>query len=177
MSDDASDIVSAGLAEHLARLWRYGLVLSVSRDTAEDLVQATCVRALERSHQFQPGTKLDRWLFTILNSIWKNELRSQKIRQGAGFVDADQVLTTDGVEQVETNILARQVLVEVQSLPEVQRVTVFLVYAEGLTYKEAADALDVPIGTVMSRLAAARTKLGQLNQDSLKAKKKTGKRK
>ena len=62
MSDDANDIVSAGLAGHLARLWRYALVLSGNRDTAEDLVQATCVRALERSHQFQPDTKLDRWM-------------------------------------------------------------------------------------------------------------------
>lgn len=78
MTDDAKDTVSAGLAENLTRLWRYGLVLSSNRDAAEDLVQATCIRALERSHQFQPGTKLDRWLFTILNSIWKNEIRSQK---------------------------------------------------------------------------------------------------
>lgn len=169
MADDVHEIVSSGLPEHLARLWRYGLVLSGNRAAAEDLVQATCVRALEKSHQFQPGTKLDRWLFTILSSIWKNELRSQKIRQGAGFVDAEQALTTDGEKVAETNILARQVLEEVQALPEVQRVTVFLVYAEGLTYQEAADALDVPIGTIMSRLAAARAKLGQLNRDSAQA--------
>lgn len=177
MNDDATDIVSAGLTKHLARLWRYGLVLSGSRDMAEDLVQATCMRALERSHQFKPGTKLDRWLFTILHSIWKNEIRSQKIRRGAGVVPAEEVLKTDGAAQVETNILASQVLEEMQSLPVVQRVTVFLVYAEGLTYKEAAEALDVPIGTIMSRLAAGRAKLGQLNQDGSKANKATGQRK
>ncbi len=177
MSDDASDIVREGLAGHLVRLWRYGLVLSSSRETAEDLVQATCVRALERSGQFQPGTKLDRWLFSILNSIWKNEIRSQKIRQGAGLVDAEEVLTTDGAANIETNILARQVLTEVQSLPEVQRVTVFLVYAEGLTYKEAAGTLDVPIGTIMSRLAAARAKLGQLNEAAPARGKETDRRK
>jgi RNA polymerase sigma-70 factor (ECF subfamily) len=174
LTNDAKDTVSAGLAENLTRLWRYGLVLSGNRDTAEDLVQATCIRALERSHKFQPGTKLDRWLFTILNSIWKNEIRSQKIRQGAGFVNAEEVLKTDGASQVETNIFARQVLEEVQSLPEVQRVTVFMVYAEGLTYKEAAEALDVPIGTVMSQLAAARMKLGQLNSDGSKVKHEKG---
>jgi len=177
MSEDANDIVSAGLAGHLARLWRYGLVLSSNRDTAEDLVQATCVRALERAHQFQPGTKLDRWLFSILNSIWKNEIRSQKIRQGAGFADAEDVLITDGATQIETNIFARQVLTEVQSLPEVQRVTVFLVYAEGLTYKEAAETLDVPIGTIMSRLAAARAKLGQMNEEGQVRRKETDQRK
>lgn len=176
MSDNVHEIVSTGLAECLARLWRYGLVLSGSRDTAEDLVQATCVRALERSHQFQPGTKVDRWLFSILNSIWKNEVRSRKVRMGEGLVDAEEVLTTDGAKQVETNILARQVLAQVQSLPEVQRATVFLVYAEGLSYKEAAETLDVPMGTIMSRLAAARTKLGQLNEDGPAGRKHTGRR-
>ncbi len=173
MSDDAHNTVNAGLAEHLTRLWRYGLVLSGSRDAAEDLVQATCVRALERSQQFQEGTRLDRWLFSILNSIWKNELRSQKIRTGEGFVSAEDVLVGDGAAEVETNIFARQVLAEVQTLPEVQRVTVFLVYAEGLTYREAAETLDVPVGTIMSRLAAARAKLGQLNQDDATGKKET----
>jgi len=177
MSDNDHEIVSTGLAECLARLWRYGLVLSGNRDMAEDLVQATCVRALEKSHQFQPGTRVDRWLFSILNSIWKNEMRSQKIRLGEGFVDAEEVLITDGAKEVETNILARQVLTEVQSLPEVQRATVFLVYAEGLSYKEAAEALDVPMGTVMSRLAAARAKLGQLNEDAPARRKKVDRRK
>jgi len=176
MSDDVHEIVSTGLAECLARLWRYGFVLSGSRDTAEDLVQATCVRALERSHQFQAGSHIDRWLFTILSSIWKNELRTQKIRQGEGFVDAEDVLATDGASEIETNILAREVLTEVQLLPEVQRVTVFLVYAEGLSYKEAAEALDVPVGTIMSRLAAARAKLGQLNEDGAEDRKETGRR-
>ena len=177
MSDNVHEIVSTGLAECLARLWRYGLVLSANRDMAEDLVQATCVRALEKSHQFQPGTRVDRWLFSILNSIWKNEMRSRKIRMGDGFVDAEEVLITDGVKEVETNIMARQVLTEVQSLPEVQRATVFLVYAEGLSYKEAAEALDVPMGTVMSRLAAARAKLGQLNEDVPAHRKKVDRRK
>ena len=177
MSEDTNTTVSAGLAAYLTRLWRYGLVLSGNRDTAEDLVQATCVRALERAHQFQPGTKLDRWLFSILNSIWKNEIRSQKIRQGAGFVDAEDVLVTDGATQIETNIFARQVLTEVQSLPEVQRVTVFLVYAEGHSYKEAAETLDVPIGTIMSRLAAARAKLGQMNEEGQGRRKETDRRK
>ena len=77
-----------GLASNLARLWRYALVLSGARDVADDLVQATFVRALERADQFQPGTRLDRWLFSILRSIWLNELRSRRVRAGGGFVDA-----------------------------------------------------------------------------------------
>ncbi|MCP4380529.1 MAG: RNA polymerase sigma factor [Hyphomicrobiales bacterium] len=159
MPESSHELVRAGLRAHLARLWRYGLVLSGNRDAAEDLVQATCLRALERSHQFQPGTRLDRWLLTILHRIWLNELRAARYRQGQGQVDAEVALVYDGLHAVEANIAAVQVLADVQMLPEAQRETVFLVYVEGFTYREAAEALDIPIGTVMSRLAAARVKL------------------
>lgn len=74
MAAPIHDPVKNGLGVELPRLWRYGLVLSGNRDTAEELVQATCVRALERAHQFEAGTRLDRWLITILHSIWLNEI-------------------------------------------------------------------------------------------------------
>lgn len=165
MIGKSHDPVIEGIAAELPRLWRYGLVLSSNRDTAEELVQATCVRALERTHQYQAGTRLDRWLISILHSIWLNEVRSRKVRQGQGLVDADAVLVFDGLQATETNILAGQVLREVQDLPEVQRETVYLVYVEGMTYREAANVLAVPIGTIMSRLAAARAKLADLGRD------------
>jgi len=165
MTTNGHDAVMAGLAAELKRLWRYGLVLSGKRDVAEDLVQATCLRALERAHQFTPGTRLDRWLFSILHSIWLNEIRAVRYRTGQGLVDAETELTFDGAYEVETNILAGQVLREVNSLPEVQREAVFLVYGEGLTYREAAEILAVPIGTIMSRLAGARAKLAGLGKD------------
>jgi RNA polymerase sigma-70 factor, ECF subfamily len=166
MAGDAHRAVMEGLAGLLPRLWRYGLVLSGNRDTAEELVQATCVRALERSAQFAPGTRLDRWLVAILHSIWLNEIRSRKVRQGQGLVDAEQALVFDGIREIETNILAAQVLRQVQDLPEMQRETVYLVYVEGQSYREAADALAIPIGTVMSRLAAARARLAGLSADA-----------
>jgi RNA polymerase sigma-70 factor (ECF subfamily) len=165
MIGKSHDPVMEGIVAELPRLWRYGLVLSSNRDTAEELVQATCVRALERTHQYQAGTRLDRWLISILHSIWLNEVRSRKVRQGQGLVDADVVLVFDGLQATETNILAGQVLREVQDLPEVQRETVYLVYVEGMTYREAADVLAVPIGTIMSRLAAARAKLADLGRE------------
>jgi RNA polymerase sigma-70 factor (ECF subfamily) len=163
----ATHAVRAGLSAHLTRLWRYGLVLSRRRDVAEDLVQATCMRALERAEQFEPGTRLDRWLFAILHSIWLNEVRSRRIRLGQGFVDADEALTVDGASTIETHVLARQVLKQVEALPEAQRAVVFLAYVEEMTYREVAEVLKVPIGTVMSRLAAARAKLAEqgLNGD------------
>jgi RNA polymerase sigma-70 factor, ECF subfamily len=165
MSLESRQEVRAGLEAHLARLWRYGLVLSGARDAAEDLVQATCVRALERADQFQPGTRLDHWLFSILRSIWLNEIRSRRVRTGGGLVDASEALVVDGIHEIETNIFAAEVLRAVGRLPEAQREAVLLVYAEGRSYSEAAELLAIPIGTVMSRLSAARLALGKLKNE------------
>jgi RNA polymerase sigma-70 factor (ECF subfamily) len=161
MSAGSRQEVRAGLEAHLSRLWRYGLVLSGARDVAEDLVQATCVRAIERADQFQPGTNLGNWLFAILRSIWLNEMRSQRVRRGGGFVDASEALVVDGAREIETNIFAAEVLRAIGRLPEAQREVVLLVYAEGRSYSEAAELLAIPIGTVMSRLASARLALAK----------------
>ena len=162
MSEASRREVRAGLEPSLARLWRYALMLSRARDVADDLVQATCLRAIERADQFVPGTRVDRWLFAILRSIWLNEIRSQRIREGGGFVDAADALTTDGEREIEMNITAAAVLRAIDRLPEAQRETVLLVYGEGYSYAEAAVALGVPIGTITSRLAAGRGALAKL---------------
>jgi RNA polymerase sigma-70 factor (ECF subfamily) len=162
MSEASRREVRAGLEASLARLWRYALMLSKARDVADDLVQATCLRAIERADQFVPGTRVDRWLFAILRSIWLNEIRSQRIREGGGVVDAADALTTDGEREIEMNITASAVLRAIDLLPEAQRETVLLVYGEGYSYAEAAAALGVPIGTIMSRLAAGRAALARL---------------
>ena len=162
MSEASRREVRAGLEPCLARLWRYALVLSRARDAADDLVQATCLRAIERADQFVPGTRVDRWLFAILRSIWLNEIRSQRIREGGGFVDAEDALTIDGVREIEMNITASTVLRAISRLPEAQRETMLLVYSEGYSYAEAAAVLGVPIGTIMSRLAAGRAALAKL---------------
>lgn len=161
-NDEGAREVRAGIATALPRLWRYGLVLSGARDVADDLVQATCLRAIERAHQFESGSMLDRWLFSILRSIWLNELRSRRVREAGGFVDASEALVFDGVREIETNIAASRVLSAIGRLPESQREAVLLVYAEGLTYQEAAEAMGAPIGTIMSRLAAARAAIGKM---------------
>ena len=135
-------------------------------------MQATCVRALERQEQFRPGTNLRAWLFTILSSIWKNQLRADRVRTGGGFVDPELALVADGEGEMETNNLLRRVLKEVERLPEAQRQTVALVYAEGFTYREASRILDVPIGTVMSRLATARSMLAGLKESQSAAPRK-----
>lgn len=142
----------------MPRLWRYGLVLSGNRDDAGELAQTTALRALERSHQYRPGTRLDRWCFTILTSVWRNEIRSRSVRRGSGLVPAEDAgLVAPGDN--ETNILAGQVLSHMMTLPEMHRETMYLVYIEGYSYAEAAERLEIPIGTVMSRLATARKSL------------------
>jgi RNA polymerase sigma-70 factor, ECF subfamily len=163
MSEASRREVRAGLEPSLARLWRYALVLSRARDVADDLAHATCLRAIERADQFVPGTRVDRWLFAILRSIWLNGIRSRGIRKGGGFVEPEEVLTTDGARETEMNITASVVSRAVEQLPEAQRETVLLVYGEGYTYAEAAAVLAVPVRTVMSRLATARAALAKLN--------------
>ena len=145
-----------GLPELLPRLWRFGLILSGDAATAEDLAQSTALRALERAGQFQPGTNLDRWCFSILSSIWKNEVRARRVRTGQGMVPVENAGLPDPSPGAEMNILARQVLSAMLALPEAHRETAYLVYVEGYRYAEAAATLDIPIGTVMSRLATTR---------------------
>ncbi|WP_245164274.1 RNA polymerase sigma factor [Buttiauxella brennerae] len=135
-------------------------MLSHRRDVADDLVQATCVRALERASQYAAGSRIDRWLFSILHSIWINEVRAQQIRRGQGFVDVDELV---GEENSDAPIWSNDVMKRVNRLPEAQRNTVFLVYVEELSYREAAEVLNVPVGTVMSRLSTARLTLAQDN--------------
>jgi RNA polymerase sigma-70 factor (ECF subfamily) len=158
--------VRAGLARYLTRLWRYALFLSKQSDIAEDLVQATCLRAIERADQFTPGTRLDHWLFAILRSIWLNEVRARRIRQGEASIDSEKGSILDGAKALETNILAVEVLTAIGQLPEAQMETVLLVCGEGYSYAEAANLLRIPIGTVMSRLATARSKLARLRHEA-----------
>ncbi|MEP3391310.1 MAG: RNA polymerase sigma factor [Litoreibacter sp.] len=141
------------------RLWRYCVVLTKSSDIAHDLTQSTCLRALEKAHQFEKGTHLDRWVFRIAQRIWFNELRAKSVRHGGGIVAVEDANLPSNEPSAETNIFVSEVLSHVQALPEAQRTTVMLVYVEGFSYREAADVLQIPIGTVMSRLSAARKTL------------------
>ena len=160
MADHAS--VRDSLHGLLPRLWRFCHVLTGDRSAADDLAQSTCVRALERAIQFQPGSHLDQWVFRIAQSIWFNQRRAEKIRRGLGTVPAEEAGLASPGDNAELKIFLAQVLSSVMGLPEAQRVMVLLVYVEGLSYQEAAAILEIPIGTVMSRLAGARSRLARL---------------
>ena len=140
----------------LPRLRRFGCSLTGTLELADELVQSACERALQRFHQWVPGTRLDSWLYTIMHSIWCNEIRSRRVRQGSGRVDPESLVDAGVESQLGARLMLRKVDGVVARLPEEQRAVLLLVCAEGHSYKEAAAALDVPIGTVMSRLARAR---------------------
>lgn len=151
-------------AAHRRAIWRFGLSLSGNAETADDLAQATILRAIERAHQFT-GDRLQGWLMTICRSIWLNELRRAQIRRTGALDSAEALSVEDVYPGAEANIFAAEVFSKVMALPEAQRGTVELVYVQGFKYSEAARILDVPIGTVMSRLAAARAALASLNAE------------
>jgi len=117
------------------------------------------LRALEKSDKFKPGTHLDRWLFVIARRLWLNELRDAKVRPIDQSAQIEEDTLASHAPSAETNIFASEVFDRVMALNEGLRVTVLMVYVEGYTYQEAADLLEIPIGTVMSRLSAARKKL------------------
>ena len=154
---DAETAVRDGLPACFPRLWRFCASLTGRADKADDLAQMTCLRAIEKAQQFQPGTHLDRWLFVMARRIWLNELRSAAIRKTGSL--SDQPDMGDEKPGTETNIFAREVFARMNALPEAQRVTALLVFVEGYKYSETAEILEIPIGTVMSRVAAARRTL------------------
>lgn len=163
------------LVPHLPLLWRYALSLSRKRDVADDLVQATCLRAIEKHTQFDGVGRLEAWCLTICRSIWLNQIRAQTVRAASAIDTVPEAELRAIVPDQVANIFATEVLLEVMQLPEAQRETVFLVYVEGFRYSEAAKLLDVPIGTVMSRLSAARNKLAWMQGDNAHSAQQKGK--
>jgi RNA polymerase sigma-70 factor (ECF subfamily) len=168
------DMLATQLPALLPRLWRFALRLTRHHHDAQDLVQRTCLRALERQHQWQPQANAMPWLYTILHSIWLNEMRSRQLRavdslDGSGDSDDDghrglgvreHTLADERALDPAMRLHFSQVVAAVDALPQAQRVVMLLVAVEGLSYREAADVIGVPIGTVMSRLARARVTIG-----------------
>lgn len=164
ISKKSANDFGAQLVPLLPSIWRFALALSGNKDFADDLTQSTCLRAIEKSHQFKAGTSLTGWTLTICRSIWLNELRSKAIRKTGTLDTTPEDQLKDMRPDVETNIFAAEVFSKVMALPEAQRATVELVFVQEFTYSEAARILDIPIGTVMSRLSAARKTLAPLNE-------------
>ena len=158
-------MVRGEIERHLPAVWRFALSLSGSQDVAQDLTQSTMLRALEKEAQFKGGN-LAAWCMTICRSIWLNERRAAVLRTHQSLSLVPEEAIKDEKPSSEENFFATEVFTKVMDLPEAQRETVVLVYVEGFAYREAAEILDVPIGTVMSRLAVARAKLVNWGSDA-----------
>jgi RNA polymerase sigma-70 factor, ECF subfamily len=141
----------------LPRLRRFCLALTRSADAGDDLVQSTIERALSRIDQWQQRTRLDSWMFTIAKNIFLDEVRAT--RRHGQQVDVDMlegVAGDDGRQVTEGRSDLHRARQAIAALPDEQRALVALVIIDGQSYKDAAAILEIPIGTVMSRLARAR---------------------
>ena len=145
------------MIEFLPRLRRFAYALTRNLELADDLVQDTCERALARADQWQPGTRLDSWMYRIAQNIWYDAGRAAKARGiRADLDDIADIAGSDGRDVTEHRLTLAAVFTAMEKLPREQQELVALVCVEGLSYKEAADTLRLPMGTVMSRLSRAR---------------------
>ena len=143
----------------LPRLRRFARGLAGSAIEADDLVQAACERALARRHQFQEGTRFDSWMFRIVQTIWIDQIRARKVRREDAELSDVRVGSDEPVRRLEARLSLGDVRRAVARLPTDQRAALLLVTVDGLSYKEAAAVVGVPVGTIMSRLARARVAL------------------
>jgi RNA polymerase sigma-70 factor (ECF subfamily) len=156
-----TDAFSERLVASLPRLRRFARGLTGSASQADDLVQSACERALTRQHQFQEGTRFDSWMFRIVQTIWIDQIRSRDVRKEDGEIEDDRFGSDEPVRRAEARLALEEVRRAAARLPAEQRAALMLVTVEGFSYKEAAEIAQVPVGTIMSRLARARIALHQ----------------
>ena|SRR5690349_525746 len=141
----------------LPRLRRFAAGLTGSVTEGDDIVQTACLRALERYHQWEPGTRLDSWMFRIIRNLWLDRGKSAWNRLVRSDPDAlVDIPDHSAGREIEVRDELAYARAAIAALPDAQREVLLLVTVEGLTYEAAADVLGVPLGTVMSRLARAR---------------------
>ena len=146
----------------LPRLRRFAFALTGTWPDADDLVQATCARAIERLELWETGTRLDSWMYRIAQNLHRNDLRKDRIRrshlQEVGGSDFDMVSQNAPMDRMALGDLG----VALNRLPADQRVALVLVAVDGRSYQETADLLEMSPGTVASRVSRARTTLSKM---------------
>ncbi len=154
------DAIRAEMIRLLPRLRAFARSLATSRDQADDLVQLTCEKALRNLGGFEAGTRLDSWLFRIMRNTWIDGHRAHRptapIEEVEPWLDGE-----DGRTVTEARLYLGSVRRAMAELSEEQRAVLLLVCVEGLRYREVAEALGIPEGTVMSRLSRARLALAK----------------
>jgi RNA polymerase sigma-70 factor, ECF subfamily len=162
-----TEAIRTEMIQMLPRLRAFARSLTRAQDTADDLVQVTCEKALRNLSGYVPGTRLDSWLFRIMRNAWIDQIRS---RRDTASIDAMEdgfdLPGEDGRAVTENRLHLAQVRRVIDALPEEQRAVMLLICVEGMRYREAAAALDIPEGTVMSRLNRARLALAAALKDA-----------
>ncbi len=148
------------LGAMLPRLRRFAFALSRHPADADDLAALAVERALRNRDQFTPGSRLDSWLFRITRNLWIDEARSRQ-RKAAWEAPPEEGEKQgfDGAAAIERSAELAKVMAAMSALPDEQREVVALIMIEGLGYREAAEMLGLPIGTVSSRLVRGRNAL------------------
>ena len=150
----------------LPRLRRFCLSLSKDIDRADDLVQGACERALSRLDQLREGSRLDSWLYRIIYTQWIDTLRRRQTRSDKLIVISREAESTSTWAESDFNLSTSiDVRSALESLPEDHRAAVMLVCVEGYSYAEAAGVLNVPAGTVASRVSRARSMMSRRLRD------------
>ncbi|WP_279483059.1 sigma-70 family RNA polymerase sigma factor [Aureimonas sp. SK2] len=152
------------LFAQLAPLRRYALSLTRDRGDAEDLVHDALVKAMEGERTFRPGRDARAWLFSILHNTFVDRRRRQATRAGVEAPQADGLDVALPASQ-DMALRLQDVRRAFLSLPEEQRAALHLVAIEGLPYEDAAAALGIPVGTLVSRVSRARAQLRAMDGD------------
>jgi RNA polymerase sigma-70 factor (ECF subfamily) len=146
--------------QFIPALRRYARALTSDTNKADDLVQDSLERALQRFHLYQEGTNLKAWLFTIMHNVYVNNVR--KSSSEPNFVSYENLNSSQmNSQDMEDDVTMRDLRCALTKLPNDQKDILLLVGLEGFGYKEVSTMLDIPLGTVMSRLHRAREKLRQ----------------
>lgn len=148
------------IVELLPRLRRFARNLTRNPHDADDVVQIGIERALARLEQWKPDSRLESWMFAIVRNAWIDEMRSRSRREQP--VAPEELADHPAGETAAASVDAMSIQAAMARLPEEQRSAVSLVLIEGLSYKEAAEVMGVPIGTLTSRLARGREALGAM---------------
>ena len=159
----ATDAFRAELAALLPRLRRFGRVITRHVADADDLVQVAVEKALTHAGQWRPGSRMDSWMFGIMKNAWVDEVRARRRRERVHA--PEEAGATVGDSSAAARDIALSVEAAMEQLPEEQRMAIALVLVEGLSYKDAAAALDIPMGTLTSRLARGRETMQALLGD------------
>jgi RNA polymerase sigma-70 factor (ECF subfamily) len=149
------------LQNEIPRLRRYTRALTRDPARADDLVQSCLARAIAKEHLWEPGTDLRAWLFTILHNQNVNEIR-RSAREGVVMAVEDVAPVLTVAPRAGASLQLRDLERAIRLLPEEQRQVILLVGLEGMRYEEVAAVLDIPIGTVRSRLSRGREMLRRL---------------